>query len=180
MRAKRWLERTTRVNAMWVNPEWVAKLTFSWADGTQFSFDLGGQMLGGELNGQEFFAEIKKYSQVGSQPEMYSEYLAKCYRAYSEMPTRCDHFFWVTWHPFSQSKWPTLCTAAEVKASVLAHSSRCFGEPDAAAAAGLVNAQTCDEVAKRLWLIVLSDKQEELALQEELLEMVWAKQKADA
>jgi hypothetical protein len=47
----------------WVNPEPVAvkKLTFSWADNTTFSFDLAGILRGEEVEGQEFFAECKKY-----------------------------------------------------------------------------------------------------------------------
>lgn len=102
LRAKRWPEGTTRVDVTWVNPDSVAKLTFVWANGGKFSFDLGGQLLGGDWKGQEFFAEVK-YSDVGDQADAHDEYLAKGYRAFASLPARCDHFFWLTWHPFSQS-----------------------------------------------------------------------------
>ena len=91
VRAKRWLERTTRVDVSWVNPDSVAKLTFDWANGGSFSFDLGGKLRGGAFHGQEFFAEVKEYNSVGDQPRLYDEYLAKCYRAYVVLPARCDH-----------------------------------------------------------------------------------------
>jgi hypothetical protein len=63
-RAKRWLDSTTRANAQWVNPDPIAvpKLTFEWAKKPRhFSFDIAGTLLGGDLEGQEFFAESKKY-----------------------------------------------------------------------------------------------------------------------
>jgi hypothetical protein len=177
-RAKRWLERTTRVDVHWVNPDYVAKLTFNWADGRTFSFDLGGQLRGGDLDGQEFFAEIKKYNAVGDQGALYDEYLAKCYRAFGEMPSRCDHFLWITWHPFSQSKWTTLCTAGVVREAVLKHRVESLGVTDAEEAQTVVDDATCTAVAERLWLIVLSDKQEVLAVEDAHLDVVLAAQRA--
>ena len=174
LRAKRWLERTTRVDVPWVNPDHVAKLTFAWASGGTFSFDLGGSLRGGELDGQEFFAEVKKYSGVGDQPALYDEYLGKCYRAYELMPSRCDHFFWVTWHPFSQTKWTELCDEAEVRSAVLKHRGKCLGEADLNAAEKIVDSGRCAAVAERLWLVVLSDRQEELIVEDDYLDAVLA------
>jgi hypothetical protein len=177
VRAKRWLERTTRVDVTWVNPDAVAKLTFKWVNGQSFSFDLGGQLRGGPLQGQEFFAEVKKYSGVGDQADAHAEYLAKCYRSYAVMPSRCDHFFWLTWHPFSQTKWAQLCSAGEVRQSVMAHRSKCLGEADEAAAEKVIDDALCEAVASRLWLIVLSDKQEELVVEDAHLDAVFALQR---
>ncbi len=116
-------------------------------------------MRGGDLDGQEFFAEVKKYSVVGDQAAEYDEYLAKCYRAFEVLPARCDHFFWVTWHPFSQSKWPQLCQESEVRSAVMKHRERCLGSIDEEAAQAKVDSRRCAEVARRLWLVVLSEKQ---------------------
>ena len=44
-----------------------------------------------------------EYSRVGSQPEEYKEYLAKCYRT-TRLHRMPYHFMWITWHPFSQTK----------------------------------------------------------------------------
>src|SRR5437899_735256 len=82
IRAKQWLDATTRVDVTWINPDAVEKLTFTWADGSTFSFDLGGTLRGGDWHGEEFFAEVKKYSAAQDQGQLYSEYLAKCYRAF--------------------------------------------------------------------------------------------------
>ncbi|WP_433524387.1 hypothetical protein ACQPZ2_04280 [Nocardia pseudovaccinii] len=92
--AKRWLDRTTRVDARWLNPHpaAVAKLTFDQAAGETFSFDLGGFMRGGEFDGQMFLAEVKNYTNDNGQGPMYEEFLAKCYRAYGLRPQYCDHF----------------------------------------------------------------------------------------
>jgi hypothetical protein len=177
VRAKRWLERTTRVAVHWVNPDAVQKLTFEWSDGSAFSFDLGGTLHGGDMEGEEFFAEVKKYSVVGEQPAHYGEYLAKCYRAYSVLPQRCDHFFWITWHPFSQKKWNALCSGEEVRKAVFNHSAKCLGEATMSAAEPIVDAATCATVAERLWLIVLSDKQEDLVIEDDHLDAVFARQR---
>lgn len=172
LRAKRWLERTTRADPAWVNPDAAAKLAFTWADGSGFSFDLGGTLRGGTLDRQEFFAEVKKYSVVGDQASMYTEYLAKCYRAFEVIPNRCDHFFWITWHPFSQTKWSTLCAPSEVREAVIAHRSRALAIDGEEAAGLAVNDDRCTAVASRLWLVVLCDKQEELVVEEDFIEDV--------
>ena len=118
IRAKRWLEATTRVDVPWVNPDHVAKLSFPWIGKGTFSFDLGGTLRGGDVHGQEFFAEVKRYTNASDQGSLYREYLAKCYCAYQCSPARCDHFMWITWHPFSVTRWTRLCTAKEVEDAV--------------------------------------------------------------
>jgi hypothetical protein len=161
-RAKRWLEGTTRVLHVWMNPEDAPKLTFKWATKGTFSFDLGGSLQGGEFHNKNFYAEVKKYASAGDQGTEYKKYLGKCYLALQQQPAMCDHFMWITWAPFSITKWPRLRTADYVSECVSAHAARVLGDknakPDQAA---------CEAVADRLWLIVLSDRQEELRLTEE-------------
>ncbi len=160
-RAKRWLEATTRADVAWVNPDRVAvrKLTFKWTSGGTFSYDIGGLLLGGDYDGEEFLAECKNYTKARDQNQMYNEYLAKNYLALQSQPSRCDHFMWITWSAFATNSWDELCTTDRVRGAVLGESERALGVP-AAEASSKINFDLCDEVAKRLWLIVLSEKQE--------------------
>lgn len=169
-RAKEWLEATTRVDAHWVNPDrWaIPKLTFSWTDGHgNFSYDLGGVLRGGEFHQQEFLAEVKYYSNIGDQSELYSEYLAKCYRAYMLRPDRCDNFMWITWHPFLTSRWKKLCSPNEVADSVIRHHDKALGVENEAYARQTIRTEDCEAVSSRLWLIVLCERQESLVISRE-------------
>lgn len=161
-RAKRWLEATTRVNVLWVNPEPMAlpKLTFRWLTGGTFSFDLAGVLVGGNQANEEFFAECKKYDNAYDQGQLYDEYLAKCYVALNFQPSRCDHFMWITWSPFATTRWDSLCRSASVQAAVLKNSERALGVP-IEEASSKIDSDVCDTVASRLWIIVLSERQEE-------------------
>ncbi len=167
-RAKEWLEATTRVNAHWVNPQAYAvpKLSFPWADATarKFSFDLGGVLLGGELRSQMFLAESKFYKNAADQGSLYLEYLAKCYRALVVSPERCDNFMWITWAPFSIGDWSTLCAALHVEKAITRHAEKVFGNQERDPA---LESKSCEEVARRLWLIVLSERQESLVVSRE-------------
>ncbi|MEU0717773.1 hypothetical protein ABZ498_11390 [Streptomyces lavendulocolor] len=165
-RARYWLDSTTRANARWVNPHPVAvpKLTFQWADGSNFSYDLGGHLLGGEFEGQEFLVESKFYDSIGHQGAMYVEYLAKCYRAFDTRPDRCDNFMWITWHPSSLKKWARLCTEPEVRAAVIKHRQKALGVNTPQQAAEAIDDEICKAVTDRLWLILLNRRQEELVI----------------
>jgi len=162
LRAKRWLEATTRASVPWVNPDSVArpKLSFPWiGGGKSFSFDLGGTLLGGDIEGQEFLAESKKYENAFHQNSMYNEYLAKCYVARKLRPDRCDNFMWITWSAFATTTWADLVSVDRVRRSVLKECKRALGVGKADAATEIDDA-LCKEVAGRLWIIVLSDRQE--------------------
>jgi hypothetical protein len=166
-RAKRWLESTTRVNAQWVNPDKAAinKLTFDWPHGGRtFSYDLGGLMKYGEFDGQMFFAESKNYNAPSDLATHYDKFLAQCYVAFEQREAYCDHFLWIAWSPHSINKWPDLMSKDAVRAAVLKHRKRIFDEEDEEAAAALIVAATVTAVAERLWLIVLSEKQERLVI----------------
>lgn len=169
-RAKRWLESTTRVNAQWVNPNppAVEKLSFRWPHGGQgFSFDLGGLLKYGEYDGQEFFAESKNYAEPSDLARHYSKFLAQCYVTYSLIPARADHFMWISWSPHSVTNWSKLTTAEYIREHVVKHREVVFGEPDEAEALKMVDDTIVSAVATRLWLIILSTKQETLVISAE-------------
>lgn len=163
LRAKRWLEATTRANVPWINPDSVAvpKLTFPWADPDEepFSFDIGGTLIGGEVANQEFLAESKNYANANNQNSMYNEYLAKCYVARQLRPDRCDNFMWITWAAFGTTVWSDLMSADRVRKAVLNECRRALAvEPNDAESK--INDSLCADVASRLWVIVLSERQE--------------------
>lgn len=159
-RAKVWLESTTRVSAQWENPVGPAarKLGFVWADGTTFSFDLGGIMLGGDWNGENFFAEVK--NQATGVGDDYREFVAKALRAVRSEPARCDHFMYISWAPFLVTSWSTLGTWAFVRKCALDEefARRIFGD-DVPDEKDLEFVDQCKAVADKLWLIILTDKQ---------------------
>lgn len=162
-RAKQWLESTSRVDACWVNPDKgaVEKLTFEWPQGGQsFSFDLGGKLRYGDFDGKLFYAEVKKYSKSLDLGKHYTDFLAKCYVAYQGAPRFADNFMWVSWAPHAATSWDQLTTQAKVHESVAANASRIF--PSGADVDALIDDATCAAVAERLWILILSDKQEDL------------------
>lgn len=177
-RAKEWLDATTRADVRWVNPDRVAvpKLTFEWADGSgPYSFDIGGLLLGGDKNNEEFLGEVKNYVDASDQGSLYTEYLAKCYRAFTTRPDRCDNFIWVTWAPFKSNSWSALCTPGEISKAVLKHRKKALNlEAETEAQEVLDGLQNVLQViADRLWLLVLSEKQEKhLVLSKEHLGVV--------
>lgn len=161
-RAKVWLEKTGRVNVTLSRYEVreAPFLTFVRPDGVQYSFDVGGNLL---LDGGNaiFYGEVKKVSGEAGQGAQYREYLAKCYCAFvkNHQPY---HFMWITWHPFSLTTWTKLCDVAHLKKAVESHREvYCGTDP--------VDDATCADLAQRLWLIVLSDRQEALSMSDDML-----------
>lgn len=180
-RAKRWLDATSRVDACWVNPDNGAaqKLTFDWPQGGQsFSFDLGGWLRYGTLEGQMFFAEVKKYASSSDLSQHYKDFLAKCYVAYQQRPHYTDHFIWVSWAPHAATRWDSLTSPQEVRSAVIGNASRVLPgsvDPDAA-----VDEAVCESVAERLWLLILSDKQETLVPAVEHLNLIHSHERLKA
>lgn len=164
-KAKRWLDATTRVSVYWTYPADASKnkLEYEWADSSNFVFDMGGVFSQGELRNQTFAAEVKNYTTPGHQPQMYREFLARCYRARTTRPSSVDQMMWITWNPFSSDSWSKLTTAAEVRARVLEMPEKALGVT-AADAESAVDDSVCAAIADCLWLIVLSDRHEHLML----------------
>jgi hypothetical protein len=166
-RAKQWLESTMRVSWVWVNsdnPVSKQRLVYSWPGDTKrtFSFDLGGVMRAGEFDGHQFSAEVKCYSKEHKQPEMYRRFLAQCYVALAERPYLCDHLMWITWAPFNSSVWHEHCTEGKVRQAVIEHRHLVLGTESADEATTLIDDERVKAVADRLWLIVITEKQERL------------------
>jgi hypothetical protein len=165
-RAKLWLEGTMRISCAYANtdsPAWAKKLTLHWPqDGKPFSFDLGGILRGESYDGEHFSAEVKNYENSSDQGAAYRRFLAMCYLAVVKGYTYGDHFMWITWAPFSVTSWPTLTTPAAVVEAVVEYRARLFGNVSKAQALAMADQAVIHSVAERIWLIVLSRKQETL------------------
>lgn len=155
-RAKVWLESTTRLAVPWTSYdlETAPYLRILRPDGTAHRFDLAGHFLDSAMGGRRFLAEVKNYTLAGAQGAQYARYLADCY--YATLQFGRDYpleFMWITWHPFRVTNWTSLCGDKRVvRAAISDHSHHLCGRD--------IDDEFCEAVADRLWLIVLSTRQE--------------------
>ncbi|MFJ1957706.1 hypothetical protein ACIOGT_31065 [Streptomyces microflavus] len=169
-RAKRWLDSTTRVTKSWTNEDEVlaSRLDFNWPNGDQqpYSFDVGGILSGGEFEGHFFVAECKNYKDSLDQGSHYDDWVAKCYLTRRDEHRLADHFIWITWHPFRMGKWKNLCTPTAVTEGLLLprNMARVFGTENIDEAKTQIDQDLVEDVAGRLWVIVLDKKQEQLVI----------------
>jgi hypothetical protein len=172
LRAKQWLEATTRVRQSWTVKDTGLRelLEFAWPHGGQtFSFDLGGKLRGGTFEGHMFLAEIKNYRYESDLPAHWRKFLAECYVALDAKPERCDHFMWVSWAPFQAQSWHKHRTVDAIRKALLHKDNRerVLGTADEVAATAAVEEARLGKVADRLWMITLSERQEELVIAQE-------------
>ena len=160
-RAKLWLEKTGRANVLFsrydVNE--TKFLSFQKPGGTSYSFDMGG-VLNLDDGNVQFFAEVKHVTSEAGQGREYRDYLCKCYRASKD--GKPYHFMWITWHPFSQTSWSKLCDAEEIERALVDRKQEFCGDDD-------IDLALCRSIAERLWLVVLSKRQESLSMSDEML-----------
>lgn len=185
---------STRVSRCWTRHDRPAGelLEFGWphvtGDGpsTGFSFDLGGTFRGGHLDNQSFLAEIKAYHREHDLPTHFRDFLAKCYVALESGPGRCDHFLWLSWAPFQAQRWDEHATPENVRRSVLrrVNRRRVLGMDDEHEAAPQLSPELLVGVASRVWLLTLSEKQEQLVLAThhygEVVKMIMAERRGAA
>ncbi|MEU8801282.1 hypothetical protein [Spirillospora sp. NPDC048819] len=179
-RAKQWMDATTRVTSSWTNDDAVhaARLEFNWPHGEQwpYSFDIGGILSGGEFEGHFFVAECKNYDGDSDQGAHFDDFVAKCYLTRQDHYRLADHFMWITWHPFRVKTWSKLCTVDSV-IDGLVHArnrNRALGLEDETEAKAAVDRELAKDVAERMWLIVLSEKQEKLVITPEHRSLILA------
>lgn len=168
-RAKTWLDATTRTRATWTNEDAVAagRLTFNWpfAGQNEFSFDVGGILFGEPFDNHAFVAEVKNYSgpDLGGD---FDDFLAKCYVVARDHPKLANQFMFMTWHPFRVTTWTKLTDRDSVVSGCLTDKNRrrLLDTDVEADARGLLDPSVVDDVCENLWLIVLSQKQEQLLI----------------
>lgn len=176
-RAKRWLEATTRVKTVWLNTDGrhAGRMTFKWPhDPESYSFDLGGILHLGDFDGDYFVGESKKYGNANNNHGAeYRSFLAKCYATEQFMPAMYNHYMWITWHPFCVTDWSILQTPEYVVRGVLDEHKRVLGCLSRSEGEAKLDHETITQVASKLWMIVLSDKQEQLVITPENRKLVY-------
>lgn len=168
--AKVWLDRTTRASVYTHRDRgFRSLLEFQWPHGNGFSFDIGGQFRGGDLDNQSFLGEVKNYRYESDLGSHFQKFLAECYVALEVSPNNCDHFLWISWAPFQARAWHLHCTAANVVKSLEheANRERVFGTNQLSEVQASLDHDRAYKVAERVWLLTLSRKQEDLVLLDE-------------
>jgi hypothetical protein len=166
-RLRKWLDLTTRVTGTWtpLDKAFAPLLAFNWPGGGTFSFDLGGLFRGEHLEGKSFLAESKNYKNESDLPRHWTEFLARCYIAVGERPDSCDQFIWASWSPFQATKWDTHMSPESVVHALVKWRDKVFQDSVSAEdAKGLVDHSKVAEVSRRVWMLTLAEKQEELVL----------------
>lgn len=175
-RAKKWLDATTRVTSAWTvyDDFSVNRLAYTWPFGTksnleptEYSYDMGGILHGGDYHSQFFLAEIKKYALPQDQGNHFDKFLAQSYVTLRDEPRLADHFMWITWAPFRSKTWSSNYSSAAIVKAIKKHSSRVFDTDDKIRAEALIDLNIVQELTKRIWMIVISDKQETLVISED-------------
>lgn len=157
--AKRYLESTTFIRLPFSVYDDPAQTTLVRLDGAKKRYDLAGNFMADKPH--PLSVEVKNYDVVGDQAAEYTAYLANAYSitAHEIAEKGADprrHFIWITWHPFSQTKWPKLTSRDEIRDAVDTHPQVLGGNA--------FDEDLAMTVAERLWLLVLSSKQEQLML----------------
>ena len=85
---------------------------------------------------------------------------------------------WISWAPHAATRWDSLTTPEEVHVAVVGHADRIF--PAGTEAEPAVDEAVCRAVAERLWLLILSDKQETLVPAVEHLNLIHSHERLKA
>ncbi|WP_201377392.1 hypothetical protein, partial [Mycobacterium intracellulare] len=116
-----------------------------------FSFDLGGNFLAGDFEGQDFLAEVKNYKNDSDLGKHWTAFLAHCYRAVATDHHMADQFFWISFAPYGGSKWERMTSVDEIKAAVLHNKVRDVNFLDDQDPAEAYSPEIAEMVSQRLW-----------------------------
>lgn len=161
--AKKWLESTTRFRIHFSVYESEAMCTMPLLGGGTKVFDMQGVHVEHDAttNRCPLYVEVKNYDTRGGQGTKYQQHLRDCYLAAArelvDGVDRKTEFMWLTWHPFALKKWSKLCSEDELR--------RALADSDL----GSLNEALVRSLPQRLWLVVLSRRQDELTMGDQLL-----------
>jgi hypothetical protein len=163
IRAKRWLESTTRVQITFDAYQSTPQCSLPIGGGETKTFDLVGVHVEEDGNTKRcpLYVEVKHYSSASDQPQKYAEYLVAVYRAAlheKQSANRHLEFMWLTWHPFSVTKWSRLCSEGELRQTL-------NDAPDI----NDIDEDLVRALPNRLWLVVLGKRHDELTMGARLL-----------
>lgn len=173
-RAKKWLDATTRVRHSYTNMDdgGPGKLSFNWPNGgTSYSYDLGGVFRGKPFDNEVFVAESKKYTASSDQGTHFDKFLAQTYCTLDNHSRLAQHFMWITWAPFRVTTWSTIASSENIRKAIHLHADKVFSlnndQPSNERTTeidDLIDQEIIDYMTANIWMIVLSDKQEQLVI----------------
>lgn len=159
---KEWLEATTRFAFTYTVWDSESMCTRACPNGTKKTLDLEGNTVGkpGDRP-RPVSVECKKYTTVGGQADAYREFLAVAYAStVHTMGTMGQDeerdFLWVTYHPFSQTKWSKLLTLKHLRGCVQQYDSLLDGTD--------IDDDVLALVATRISVMVVGQRQVDLRL----------------
>ena len=164
---KRWLEATTYLDLSW-NAYGSAALCEVRHMGGVKTYDLAGMFLTDGM--PPVVVECKRYQYVGGQAAEFEEFLAIAYgtsiwERSNGMRDKNRNYIWATTHPFSQTNWSKLTTPISVEAAVKKYSQYVGDAP--------FDHSLAQILSERIWLLVLSEKQEQIMLTPKEVLKVW-------
>lgn len=180
-RAKLWLESTTRFEVPFTS--WGKAATLQYVEVPQHgrpseSFDMTGQHLEEDRTPRAmFYAEVKNYDTAGHQRAEYRKFLTRCYSATlawnATGSPKSPEFFWITWHPFGTiTEYPDLTRVTAIE-------DACQQMPQRVAPADYDPA-IAEDLSKRLWLLILSPRLQEIQMSTKFLGWIDAKTREEA
>jgi hypothetical protein len=163
---KRWLEATTFLELSYDIYDRPQECIVPYFGGRK-RFDLAGRYMTGDRN--RVVVECKRYRSAGGQAAEFAEFLRIAYSATLKDiehfgRDRETHFYWVTYHPFSQTKWRHLERHATMRAALEANPKYLGGSE--------IDDDRLRQVASRVSLLVFNAKQEALSLTPQELNLI--------
>lgn len=159
---KEWLEATTRFAFSFTVWDNEAMCTRPCPDGTLKALDLEGMTVGDpKERPRPVSVECKKYTTVGGQAEDYREFLAVAYANTVHIIDTIGEdaereFLWVTYHPFSQTRWNELLTVSHLRECIEQYATLLEGAN--------INDDLLASVAQRISVMVVGQRQVDLRL----------------
>ncbi|MCZ2819739.1 hypothetical protein O2V63_05300 [Modestobacter sp. VKM Ac-2977] len=159
---KEWLEATTRFAFSYTVWDSEPMCTRECPDGTKKALDLEGNTVGApDERPRPVSVECKKYTTVGGQAEGYREFLAVAYantvHTINSMGGDAEReFLWVTYHPFSQTKWNELLSVTHLRGCIEEYGSLLDG--------AVIDDDLLSKVAQRIGVLLVHQRQVNLRL----------------
>ena len=157
---KRWLEATTYVELQFNAYEDEALCELELLSGTK-TFDMFGYMLGEDR--RPVYVENKDDTNYSRLQSAYQEFLANVYSATAHRINATKdqraEFMWVSTQPFNQAGWGKLATPEAIHDALTKYP-------------GVLGGATVDDdlvrlVAKRIWVLVMNERQIDISLTHE-------------
>lgn len=167
---KRWLESTTHFELPWIvyHSNGMCEVRFKEGKDGLKRFDLAGMWL--QHPPIPVWVEGKRYNSDSGLKDMFLEMVAIAYGAYRYKVKNGntdggDQFIFATTHPFSVSTWKNLISIETVQEAFDKYPN-IVGSDD-------FDYEVAHIIKDRIWIIVWSERQEEISLTSEEIQKVW-------